>query len=131
MLLIMLVVLAAVLVVLLSASVVMMHPLPCRQMTTVHHAGVGEFFQTVSDCRGGLDVCRFPGAQAIGATRRSKWVWWWELCRNWQQLSLELSCCGMTAQIIFQQRKTANNVGSLHGVGVLVGDSWEMKLSST
>lgn len=73
MLWVMLLVVLAVLVV-LSASVVMMHPLPCRQMTAVHHAGVGEVFQTVSECRGGLDVCRFPGAQAVGATRRSKWV---------------------------------------------------------
>lgn len=54
MLLVVLVVLAVLVV--LSASVVMVHPLPCRQMTTVHHAGVGGFFQTVSDCRGGLDV---------------------------------------------------------------------------
>ena len=73
MLLIVLVVLAVLVV--LSAPVVMVHPLPCRQMTTVHHAGVGGFFQTVSDCRGGLDVCGFPGAQTIGATRRLlKWV---------------------------------------------------------
>lgn len=48
---------------------IMLHALPCRQMTTVHHAGVGGYFQTDSDVRGGLDVREFPGALCGGRAR--------------------------------------------------------------